>query len=109
MHGLPHVKIAGEPASPTVEIDGQDATKGLHALAVTMSAGQLPSMMMEYFAVPEFEGLSKCVVNVVNPLRAALDRIDLQRLRSAVDMAGMGEHPADVVLDELVRMVDDLE
>jgi hypothetical protein len=110
MNGPPHVKIWSTGVTTAViEIDGEDATNGLRALAVTMRVGDVPSVMMEYAAVPSFEGLAKCTVNVSNPLRDALGRIDLEKLRTAVAMSDMSEHPADVVLEELILMVDQLE
>lgn len=109
MLGAPHLYVKSEGGHAEVTIGGQDATNGLRAMAITLQAGAMPTAMLEYTSTPEFEGLAQCTVNVVNPLRDVLQRVPLQRLREAVDMAGMGEHPADVVLDVLLHLVDDLE
>jgi len=109
MRGAPHLTVKATLGETVVEVNGEDASEGLRAMAITVQAGDTPRAMMEYSVMPDFEGVAQCQINVVNPLREVLSAVPLQRLRQEVDMAGMGEHPADVVLDVLLQMVDDLE
>jgi len=99
---------------PTIEIEGVEVPS--HAIAeIQMMAGKgspLPIVGIRLTPSTEFDFEGLATVNVsrpaapVRPLIAAIDR---DELRKQVDKSGFREHPADIVLDVILRMAEDLD
>lgn len=102
---------------PTIELDGVEIPPGQISEIQMMvgangSGHSSPMPIVGIRLVPssdfDFEGLA--TVNVSRPsapIRPLIASIDRDELREQVDKSGFREHPADIVLDVILRMAED--
>ena len=97
---------------PTIEVEGQPIPpEGIAEIQMMAGKGSmLPVVGIRLTPSAEFEFEGMVDLKISRPaasLRPLVGSIDRDQLRKMVDASGFREHPADIVLDVILRMAEE--